>query len=163
MGAINELVVMVTVLRPSDPRDLEDGEAGEGEACSDGDAKWTISFDIKIAEVELSCKSVSFEVEAPLGPPLVSMSAELGFDVSGSVTAFVGPKASVGVGSAKGGFYITANSECIQDIGGKVEAKTSSGLGPVKVNHQVGEQTVSFFPGPDQGEAPGGLPVFEGE
>lgn len=163
MGAINELVVMVTVLRPADSRELEDGEAGEGEACSDGDAKWTISFDIKIAEVELSCKSVSFEVEAPLGPPLLNLSAELGFDVSGSVTAFVGPKVDAGVGSAKGGFYITANSECIQDIGGKVEVKTASNMGPFKVNRQVGEKTVSLFPGPDQGEAPGGLRVFKSE
>lgn len=164
MGAINELVVMATVLKPADARDVEDGEAGEGESCSDEDAKWTVSIDIKIVEVELSCKSVSFEVDAPLGPPLVSMSAEVGFDISGSVTAFVGPKASAaGVGSAKGGLYITANGKGVQGFGGKVEAKATTGVGPITVNRQVGEQTVSFFPGPDQGEPPGGLPVFDSE
>ena len=164
LGAINQLVPMVALAKPAVNFDVQEGKSGDGEECSDEDAKWTLSVDIKIAEVAVSCKSVSFEVDVPLGPPLVSLSAEVGVELSGSVTAFVGPKGSLtGVGSAKSGLYVTANSEGIQDIGGKIEATASQGIGPVTINREVAEQSVSFFPGPDQGEAPGGLPVFAAE
>lgn len=152
---------MVALAKPAVNFDVQEGKSGDGEECSDEDAKWTISVDIKIAEVEVSCKSVSFEVEVPLGPPLVSLSAEVEVELSGSVTAFVGPKGSVaGVGSAKGGVYVTANREGVQGVGGKMVATASQGIGPVAINREVAEQSVSFFPGPDQGEAPAGLPVF---
>jgi hypothetical protein len=163
LGAINQLVPMVALAKTAVNFDVQEGKSGDGEECSDEEAKWTLSVDIKIAEVAVSCRSVSFEVEAPLGPPLVSLSAELEVELSGSVTAFVGPKGSVaGAGSAKGGLYVTANHEGIQDIGGKVAASASQGIGPITVNRQVAEQSVSFFPGPDQGEAPDGLPIFAG-
>ena len=162
IGAINELIAVAAFAKPSPLDPVKVGEKGSGQACSDEDAKWSVSVDLEVVGVSVSCKSVSFELEAPLGPPLASLSAELSVDLSGSVTVFAGPKASIaGVGSSKGGLYLTANSEGIQDIGGKVEATASSGFGPVGVSHQVGEGTVSFLPGPDQGAAPGGLPVFE--
>ncbi len=161
MNAINQLVPMVVLGTPGADLDVQEGENGSGEECSDEDAKWSLSVDLEIAEVEVSCKSVSVEVDVPLGPPLVSLSAELGVELSGSVTAFVGPKGSLtGAGSAKGGLYITANREGVQDIGGKIEAKVTQGVGPVTVNRKVVDQSVSFYPGPDQGEAPAGLPVF---
>ena len=162
LDAIQQLVPMVAHAKPADRFEVEEGDEGEGEDCSDEDAKWTLSVDVKIFEVEVSCRSVSFEVEGSVGP--AGISAELGIEMSGTITGFVGPKGSLeGIGSAKGGLYVTATSEGIQDIGGKMETKASSGIGPISISHQVDEKSVSFLPGPAQGDAPEGLPVFGAE
>ncbi len=84
--------------------------------------------------------------------------------MGGTVTGYIGPKGSLeGVGSAKGGLYITATREGIQDFGGKIETKASTGIGPVKINRLVDEKAISFIPGPAEGDAPNGLPVFKTE
>jgi hypothetical protein len=141
----------------------EDGENGEGPGCTDDDAKWSVSVDLHVVGVELSCNSVSLEVEAPVIPPFVGLSAEVGIDTSGTMTVFAGPKVSASnVGSAKEGLYITAGKEGVRDFGGKAEFKTSAGVGPVTVSHKVGEGSISFIPGPDAGPPPGPLPAFGG-
>lgn len=141
----------------------EDGENGEGPGCTDDDAKWSVSVDLHVVGVELSCNSVSLEVEAPVIPPFVGLSAEVGIDTSGTMTVFAGPKVSASnVGSAKEGLYITAGKEGVRDFGGKAELKTSAGVGPVTVSHKVGEGSISFIPGPDAGPPPGPLPAFGG-
>ena len=111
--------------------------------------------------MELSCNSVSFEIEAPVVPPFVGMSAEVGFDTSGTMTVFAGPKAgAAGVGSAKSGVYLTAGKDGIHDFGAKSELKNSETFGVVSVNHTLANPSISFVPGPDPGPAPGPLPSF---
>jgi tetratricopeptide (TPR) repeat protein len=143
------------------PDKPQPGAGGKGPPCSDEDAKWSLSVDLVVVGAELSCNSVSLELEAPVIPPFVGVSAELGIDTSGTVTAFAGPKVSVsGVGSAKEGFYITGGKDGVRDFGGKAELKASTGFGPVSGSYKVGEGTISFVPSPDPGPPPGSLPTF---
>lgn len=141
----------------------EDGTNGKGLECSDEDAKWSVGVDLHVVGAELNCNSVSLELEMPVIPPFVGVSAEVGIDTSGTVTVFVGPKVSASnVGSAKDGLYITAGKDGVRDFGGKAEVKTSQGIGPITVNQKIGEGSVSFLPGPDTGEPSGPMPVFAG-
>ncbi len=76
LDAIYQLVPMVALGQPAEIFAVEDGGKGNGEECSDEDAKWTLSVDARIFEVEVSCRSVSMEVQATLG--LIGVSGEVG-------------------------------------------------------------------------------------
>ena len=79
------------------------------------------------------------------------------------MTLFAGPKASApDIGSLKEGAYVTVGKEGVRDFGGKTEIKTSTQVGPISVNHQVGGDVVSFVPGPDAGAPPSSLAEFGG-
>ncbi len=163
LSAVINLANAIGAFEDATPARPEAGENGEGPGCTDEDAKWSVSVDLHVVGVELSCNSVSLEMEAPLIPPFVGLSAEVGIDTSGTMTVFAGPKVSASnVGSAKEGLYITAGKEGVRDFGGKAELKTSAGVGPVTVSHKVGEGSISFVPGPDAGPPPGPLPAFAG-
>ena len=137
------------------------GEAGRGPSCSDEDAKKSISVDVEICSVEVSCNSVSLEIEELVIPPWVTLSAEVSLETSGTVTIFAGPKLSVtGTGSAKEGVYLTAGKDGVSDFGVKSELKASRGVGPISVSHKIGEGKISFLPGPDTGPPAGPLPAF---
>ena len=139
----------------------EEGEAGKGPACTDEAAKWSAGVEVGVLGVEITCNSLSCELNAPVGPPFVFGSVELGVDTSGTVSIFAGPKVSVtGVGSLKEGLYITAGKDGVRDFGGKVEGKVSHGAGPLSVSQKVLDSSVSFVPGPDLGPAPGPMPTF---
>jgi hypothetical protein len=138
------------------------GAAGHGPGCSDEQAKKSLSVDLIVVGVELSCKSVSVEANIPLAP-LLGLSAEVGIDTSGAVTAFAGPKFGADmVGSAKNGLYITASKDGVREFGAKLEVKASAGAGPVTANRQIAESNITFVPGPDPGPPPGPLPAFGG-
>jgi tetratricopeptide (TPR) repeat protein len=142
---------------------VEAGEAGHGPGCTDDNAKYSVSVDLEVVGVELSCNSVSLEISAPVVPPFIDVSAEVGLDTSGVVTVFAGPKVSPGLkGAAKGGVYLSADKEGFRDFGVKGEVKMAAGMGPVTVNQKMGESVISFVPGPDPGPAPGPLPAFAG-
>jgi hypothetical protein len=122
-----------------------------------------LSANLEVVSVELTCNSVSLEVEKDLIPEIVSLSGELTLETSGTVSVFVGPKASLlGVGSAKGGGYITVGKEGVQDIGVKGEVKASAPVGAFPGSYKVGESKMSFLPAPDPGPPPGPLPAFSG-
>ena len=142
----------------------EAGEAGRGPGCTDEEAKQSISVNLVVVGVELSCNSVSLEIDAPVIPPFIDASAEVSLDTSGTVTIFAGPKISASnVGGAKGGVYLTAGKDGVRDVGLKAELKSSVGAGPVSVSEKLGEGLISFVPGPDAGPPPGPLPAFSGE
>lgn len=131
---------------------LEEGEAGEGPECEGEAAKFSVSLEFGPAGVEMNCSSVTFELTAEVIPEIFGVSGELGFDVNGEVSLFVGPKESLpGVGSLKQGFYVTASREGVRDIGVKNESKLTAGAGPVKVSYKGEDMTFSFLPGPDPG------------
>ena len=141
---------------------LEEGKAGSGPPCSDEQAKFSASLNLGPAGVEINCNSVSLELEAEVIPEVLGVSGEIGLDLSGEVTGFIGPKQSLpGVGSAKEGFYMKAGRDGLRDIGVKAEMKSSYGVGPVSASYKVGEVACSFLPAPRTAvHAPGALPVF---
>lgn len=160
-ASVLSLAPAIGAMEVAPPVANEAGAQGNGPPCSDDDAKWSVTVDVELFEVELTCNSVSCEVSAPLAPPLVQGSLELGVDTSGTMSVYAGPKVSVpGIGSVKEGLYVTAGKEGFRDFGGKVEAKVSGGIGPVSVSRKVVDSSVSFIPGPDPGAAPGPLPKF---
>lgn len=162
-SAVINLSHTIGVVEEASPVRPEEGANGKGPGCTDEEAKWSVSVDLHVVGAELSCNSVSLELEMPVIPPFVGVSAEVGVDTSGTMTVFVGPKVSASnVGSAKEGLYITAGKEGVRDFGGKAELKASAGIGPVSVSHKVGEGSISFVPGPDAGPPPGPLPAFAG-
>jgi hypothetical protein len=112
--------------------------------------------------VEVNCNSVSLELEADLIPEVLGVSGEVGLDLNGEVTGFIGPKQSIpGVGSAKEGLYVKAGREGLRDIGVKAEMKSSYGVGPVSVSHKNAEIGCSFLPSPNTAApSPGALPEF---
>jgi len=164
LSAVINLAPTIGAPTEISPTGAPGGEAGKGPVCSDDDAKWSVSVDVKICSVEVTCNSVSFEIESPVVPPFVSVSAEIGFETSGAVTVFAGPKFTpnlVGVGgSVKEGLFLTAGKDGIRGFGGKSEVKTSIAYGPVAISHKEAEGVISFLPGPDPGEPPGPLPLF---
>ena len=142
-----------------DPKALSraEGEDGKGGDCTDEQAKFSLSVDLGVVGVEISCNSLSVEVEEPLLPPVLSASAEIGIDTKGVVTAFVGPKQNIGVGTMKEGIYVTVDENGFRDAGGKVESKAFAGAGPVSTAYKTGEWSGSFFPGP----SPAGMPRWD--
>ncbi|HEY0864842.1 MAG TPA: hypothetical protein VGD97_12115 [Lacunisphaera sp.] len=163
LSAVINLANTIGVAEDASAAKPELGANGRGPGCTDEEAKWSVSVDLHVVGAELSCNSVSLELEMPVIPPFVGVSAEVGVDTSGTMTVFVGPKVGASnVGSAKEGLYITAGKEGVRDFGGKAELKTSAGIGPVSVSHKVGEGSISFAPGPDAGPPPGSLPSFTG-
>lgn len=162
-SAVINLAYTIGAMETGSPLKPEPGENGKGPGCTDEEARWSVSVDLQVVGAEVSCNSVSLELEMPVIPPFVGVSAEVGVDTSGTMTVFVGPKVSASnVGSAKEGLYITAGKEGVRDFGGKAELKASAGFGPVSVSHKVGEGSISFVPGPDAGPPPGPLPAFTG-
>jgi tetratricopeptide (TPR) repeat protein len=161
LSAVINLSPTIGAMTNPSPRKPEDGAKGKGPGCSDDDAKWSMGVDLHVIAAELSCNSVSLELEMPVIPPFAGVSAEVGIDTSGTITVFVGAKVSANnVGSAKEGLYVTAGKDGVRDFVGKAELKTSSGIGPVSVNLQVGSSSISFIPGPDAGPPPGRMPTF---
>lgn len=141
----------------------EAGEAGKGPPCSDENSKWSMTADLEIFSVELTCNSVSLEVEKDVIPEVLTLSGELSLETNGTVSIFAGPKASLlGVGSAKGGAYVSVGREGVRDIGVKAELKASAPVGALPLSYKVAESKVSFLPAPDPGPPPGALPVFGG-
>ena len=160
-AAILRLAHTIGAMEEYPPRKPEIGIKGNGPPCSDDQAAWSVNADLGLLGVEISCTSVSLEVEAPLVPPFAGLSGEIGLDTSGAVTLFAGPKASLqNVGSAKTGVYLVAGKEGMRDWGAKMEVKSSTGFGPMSVNRKLSESSVSFLPGPDPGNPPGPLPAF---
>lgn len=141
---------------------LEEGKPGSGPPCSDAQAAFSVSLNLGPAGVEINCNSVSLELEAEVLPEVLGVSGEIGLDLSGEVTGFIGPKQSIpGVGSVKEGFYMKAGSDGLHDIGVKAEAKASAGVGPVSGSYKVGEVGCSFLPSPRTAvSSPGALPEF---
>ncbi len=144
------------------PISLEEGQAGNGPPCSDAQAAFSVSLNLGPAGVEINCNSVSLELEADVIPEVLGVSGEIGMDLSGEVTGFIGPKQSIpGVGSVKEGFYMKAGRDGLHDIGVKAEAKASAGVGPVSGSYKVGEVGCSFLPSPRTAvSSPGALPEF---
>jgi len=106
---------------------------------------------------------------APVVPPFITLSGEVGFDTSGAVTVFAGPKITAGVDglspsvAAKEGLFITVGKEGLRDVGGKAEIKRSMAVAPgVNANYKEGEFVISVMPGPTPPPPPGPLPVFQG-
>jgi tetratricopeptide (TPR) repeat protein len=163
LSAVNNL--FATLGAPYDPKqvNLEEGKAGSGPPCSDDQAKFSVTLNLGPAGVELNCNSVSLELEADVIPEVLGVSGEIGMDLNGEVTGFIGPKQSIpGVGSTKEGFYMKAGRDGLHDIGVKAEAKTSHGVGPVSTSYKVGEVACSFLPSPRTAvHAPGALPEFK--
>jgi tetratricopeptide (TPR) repeat protein len=153
-----------TMGAPYDPKPLglEEGKAGSGPPCSDEQAKFSVTLNLGPAGVEINCSSVSLELEAEVIPEVLGVSGEIGMDLNGEVTGFIGPKQSMpGVGSAKEGFYMKAGRDGLRDIGVKAEMKSSHGVGPVSTSYKVGEVACSFLPAPRTAvHAPGALPEF---
>lgn len=147
-----------------DPKEvpLEKGEPGSGPPCSDEQAKFSVTLNLGPAGVELNCNSVSLELEAEVIPEVLGVSGEIGMDLSGEVTGFIGPKQSIpGMGSVKEGFYVKAGRDGLRDVGVKAEMKSSHGVGPVTTSYKAGEVAYSFLPGPRTASpAPGALPQF---
>ncbi|GAB1489701.1 hypothetical protein MASR2M8_21540 [Opitutaceae bacterium] len=141
---------------------LEEGQAGSGPPCSDDLAKFSATLNLGPAGVEINCNSVTLELEADVIPEVLGVSGEIGMDLSGEVTGFIGPKQSIpGVGSTKEGFYMKAGRDGLRDIGVKAEMKSSQGVGPISTSYKVGEVACSFMPGPRTAvNAPGALPDF---
>lgn len=141
---------------------LEEGQAGSGPLCSDDLAKFSATLNLGPAGVEINCNSVTLELEADVIPEVLGVSGEIGMDLSGEVTGFIGPKQSIpGVGSTKEGFYMKAGRDGLRDIGVKAEMKSSQGVGPISTSYKVGEVACSFMPGPRTAvNAPGALPDF---
>ncbi len=141
---------------------LEEGQPGSGPECSDAQAAFSVSLDLGPAGVEINCNSVSLELEADVIPEVLGVSGEIGLDLNGEVTGFIGPKQSIpGIGSVKEGFYVKAGRDGLHDIGVKAEAKASTGLGPVSGAYKVGELGCSFLPSPRTAvNTPGALPEF---
>ena len=163
LSAVLNFQHAIGAMEEASPAAPGEGSNGKGLECSDEDAKWSVAVDLHVVGAELSCNSVSLELEMPVIPPFVGVSAEVGVDTSGTITVFVGPKISASnVGSAKEGLYITAGKDGVRDFGGKGELKTSAGIGPVSVSHKAGEGSISFVPGPDTGAPSGPMPVFGG-
>ncbi len=141
---------------------VEEGEPGSGPPCSESQADFSVALNLGPAGVEINCTSVSLELEAEVIPEVLGVSGEIGLDLSGEVTGFIGPKQSIpGVGSAKEGFYVKAGRDGLHDIGVKAEVKASVGVGPVAAAYKVGEVGCSFMPSPRTAvSAPGALPEF---
>lgn len=142
---------------------LEQGKPGSGPPCSESQASFSVSLNLGPAGVELNCNSVSLELEADVIPEVLGVSGEIGLDLSGEVTGFIGPKQSIpGVGSAKEGLYVKAGREGLRDIGVKAEMKSSYGVGPVSGSYKVGEVGCSFLPSPNTAapSSPAALPEF---
>lgn len=106
---------------------------------------------------------MSLELEAEVIPEVLGVSGEIGIDLSGEVTGFIGPKQSLpGVGSTKEGFYMKAGRDGLRDIGVKAEMKSSYGVGPVSASYKVGEVACSFLPPPRTVvHSTGALPEFD--
>lgn len=111
--------------------------------------------------MEMTCEGMSLEVAVDTKIPGVSISAEIGGDNTGSITAFVGPKAEVSVGpkeivsygaSAKAGAYVTGNRNGVQEAGVKYEAKINSRIGNFTASQKVAEGKVNFIPAPNPGD-----------
>jgi tetratricopeptide (TPR) repeat protein len=164
LSAVINLAPAIGEFDTDDQRAPEPGERGQGPECTEEAAKKSFEVDIQVLSIEISCDSVSLEVElgkaeGPLGGG--AMSVELGASTSGEVTAFVGPKATaVGVGSVKGGLYVSANTREFTGAGFKSEVKNMTPGGPLKVKYRSDETVVNFVPGPESLPAPGPLPVF---
>lgn len=164
LSAVLNLAPAIGAMEEASPTQPEEGEAGKGPGCSDDDAKWSVSVDLVVVGAELSCNSVSLELEVPVIPPFVGVSAEVGLDTAGTVSVFAGPKmSSSSVGSSKGGVYATMGKNGKCDFGGKVELKASTGAAGIAVSHKIAENSISFVPGPDPGPAPGPIPTFAGD
>jgi tetratricopeptide (TPR) repeat protein len=162
LSAVANLFNTVGAVYDPNRINLEDGKAGSGAPCSDEQAKFSVSLNLGPAGVEINCNSVSLELEAEVIPEVLGVSGEIGMDLSGEVTGFIGPKQSLpGVGSAKEGFYMKAGRDGLRDIGVKAEMKSSYGVGPVSASYKVGEVACSFLPAPRTAvHAPGALPEF---
>lgn len=165
LSAVLNLASSVDCLEDPVPFGPEPGERGRGPACDEQAARHSLELDLEVMSMEISCDSVSLEVEpakllGPLGE--ASVSVELSASVSGEVTAFVGPKAgTVGVGTVKGGMFVSATTKEFTGFGFKTETKgTTATAGPVKTKHRLDESVINFVPGPSAGEPPGPLPPF---
>jgi tetratricopeptide (TPR) repeat protein len=161
LAAVVNLLPTIGAFEEATQATLAAGEGGEGPECDDNEGKDSLSLDVVVADVEINCTSVTLELQAGV-VPLIGVSAELGVDISGTVTAFVGPKVDAKVWAQKDGIYITADKDGIRDAGIKAEMKASTGIGPVKRNWKVEETAITFLPAPDPGPPPGPLPVFKG-
>lgn len=164
LSAVLNLANTIGDAEETDLRRPQPGERGQGPECTEEAAKRSIEVDVEVLSIEISCDSVSLEVElAKIEGPLggAGMSVELGASISGEVTAFVGPKGTAaGVGSVKGGLYVSANTREFTGAGYKSEVKNMTPGGPVKVKYRSDETVVNFVPGPEFPPAPGPLPVF---
>lgn len=160
LAAVTGLLPAIGAFEPEPRAGMEEGSDGEGPACHDDDGKASVSLDALVADVEFTCTSVSLEFQLQV-VPLLGVSAEVGADVNGTVSAFLGPKVDGKVWAFKNGLYVTAGKDGIRDAGIKAEMKGSTGFGPVRLNHKLDETVVSFLPAPDPGPPAGALPVFK--
>jgi len=113
---------------------------------------------------EMTCEGMSLEASVATEVPGVSISAEIGGDNAGSFTAFVGPKATAGVGvgnvaqfeaSAKAGAYVSGNRNGVQEAGVKYVVSAGARAGSTSSSRELSEGHVNFIPAPDPGD--GGL------
>lgn len=160
LAAVINLLSAIGAFEETAPNAAKRGKDGQGPQCDDNDGKASVSVDAVLVEVEFTCTSVSLELNASI-VPLVGVSAELGVDVSGTVSAFIGPKVDAKVWSYKDGIFVTAGKEGLRGAGFKGEMKGSTGFGPVKINQKIDETAVTFLPAPDPGPPPGPLPIFQ--
>ena len=93
--------------------------------------------------VEMTCQGISAEIDINTRIPGLSVSSELGVDVGGDFTVFVGPKIGADIGdkdlaafsgSAKGGAYLTGNRAGVKGAGVKYEVKAGGRIEPLMTN-----------------------------
>ncbi len=154
--------------------DLEARDAGahdvaELPSCSDEDARHSAGIDIgtgaalsaigvpegvardTLIGVEANCRGVSLELNLPLVPLLLGVSAEVGIETNGEVTVFIGPKVAPGTpgagASVKSGAYVKVGADGVRDFGGKGESKVSHTMG-AGTSHSYKLDELEFTPMP---------------
>jgi tetratricopeptide (TPR) repeat protein len=166
-------------------RDVGAHDEAELPSCSDDDARHSAGIDIgtgaaladiglpksvarnTVIGVEINCRGVSLELNLPLVPLLLGVSAEVGIETNGEVTVFVGPKVAPGTpgagGSVKSGAYVKVGADGLRDFGGKGEIKVSHTMGAgTSHSYKLDEMEFTLMPSPASPPPPAPAPKWLG-
>ena len=113
--------------------------------------------------VEATCEGLSLEAGVSVLPGL-QISGEVGVDKKGGYSVFIGPKIDgtvKGTGvTVKQGFTVSGSrGKGITDFGAKMETKASVSAGAISRSTKLGDQSMSFLPGPRGGPPADLVPI----